>query len=114
MRHLPLTLPQSFFYELSSAGYNATVLAYGQTGSGKTYSMGTGFEVGVQAENLGIIPRCVTAGGEFYEQFTLGDQFFPVFFLSFCFLFSLSVPFLFEALSSPVKGQRAVEGQRAV
>ena len=38
-------------------GYNATVLAYGQTGSGKTYSMGTGFEVGTQPENLGIIPR---------------------------------------------------------
>ncbi len=39
------------------AGYNATVLAYGQTGSGKTYSMGTGFEVGAEPENLGIIPR---------------------------------------------------------
>jgi hypothetical protein len=33
------------------------VLAYGQTGSGKTYSMGTGFEVGADPENLGIIPR---------------------------------------------------------
>ncbi len=33
------------------------MLAYGQTGSGKTYSMGTGFEVGADPENLGIIPR---------------------------------------------------------
>ncbi len=33
------------------------MLAYGQTGSGKTYSMGTGFEVGAEPENLGIIPR---------------------------------------------------------
>ena len=33
------------------------MLAYGQTGSGKTYSMGTGFEVGTEPENLGIIPR---------------------------------------------------------
>ncbi len=48
------------FYEIGDslcAGYNATVLAYGQTGSGKTYSMGTGFEVGAEPENLGIIPR---------------------------------------------------------
>jgi hypothetical protein len=42
---------------ICGAGYNATVLAYGQTGSGKTYSMGTGFEVGAEPENLGIIPR---------------------------------------------------------
>jgi len=40
-------------------GFNATVLAYGQTGSGKTYTMGTGFEVGSQADQLGIIPRAV-------------------------------------------------------
>ncbi|CAL8242128.1 unnamed protein product [Merluccius merluccius] len=40
-------------------GYNATVLAYGQTGSGKTYTMGTGFDVGIMGEELGIIPRAV-------------------------------------------------------
>ncbi|XP_056273815.1 kinesin-like protein KIF21A isoform X3 [Pseudoliparis swirei] len=40
-------------------GYNATVLAYGQTGSGKTYTMGTGFDVNIGEEELGIIPRAV-------------------------------------------------------
>uniref|UniRef100_A0A4W5QAV5 Kinesin family member 21B n=1 Tax=Hucho hucho TaxID=62062 RepID=A0A4W5QAV5_9TELE len=40
-------------------GYNATVFAYGQTGSGKTYTMGTGFDVNVQEEEKGIIPRAV-------------------------------------------------------
>lgn len=40
-------------------GYNATVLAYGQTGSGKTYTMGTGFDLRVRADNKGIIPRAV-------------------------------------------------------
>ncbi|EDV28619.1 uncharacterized protein TRIADDRAFT_20248, partial [Trichoplax adhaerens] len=40
-------------------GYNATVLAYGQTGSGKTYSMGTAFDVNVDPEIEGIIPRAV-------------------------------------------------------
>lgn len=40
-------------------GYNATVFAYGQTGSGKTYTMGTGFEPGIKAEEEGIIPRAV-------------------------------------------------------
>ncbi|KAG8200752.1 hypothetical protein JTE90_022353 [Oedothorax gibbosus] len=40
-------------------GYNATILAYGQTGSGKTYSMGTGFDMSVSAEETGIIPRAV-------------------------------------------------------
>ncbi|XP_047451809.1 kinesin-like protein KIF21A isoform X3 [Mugil cephalus] len=40
-------------------GYNATVFAYGQTGSGKTYTMGTGFDVNVVEEELGIIPRAV-------------------------------------------------------
>ncbi|XP_042267801.1 kinesin-like protein KIF21A isoform X5 [Thunnus maccoyii] len=40
-------------------GYNATVFAYGQTGSGKTYTMGTGFDVNVVDEELGIIPRAV-------------------------------------------------------
>ncbi|KAJ8245439.1 hypothetical protein GJAV_G00270770 [Gymnothorax javanicus] len=40
-------------------GYNATVFAYGQTGSGKTYTMGTGFDVSIDSEELGIIPRAV-------------------------------------------------------
>ncbi|KAL1276058.1 hypothetical protein QQF64_035681, partial [Cirrhinus molitorella] len=41
-------------------GYNATIFAYGQTGSGKTYSMGTGFDVNITDEELGIIPRAVS------------------------------------------------------
>ncbi|XP_068168195.1 kinesin-like protein KIF21A isoform X3 [Antennarius striatus] len=40
-------------------GYNATIFAYGQTGSGKTYTMGTGFDVNIPGEELGIIPRAV-------------------------------------------------------
>lgn len=40
-------------------GYNATVFAYGQTGSGKTYTMGTGFDMNVMPEELGIIPRAL-------------------------------------------------------
>ncbi|GFU16704.1 kinesin-like protein KIF21A [Nephila pilipes] len=40
-------------------GYNATILAYGQTGSGKTYTMGTGFDMSVSEEEIGIIPRAV-------------------------------------------------------
>ncbi|KAK7486684.1 hypothetical protein BaRGS_00022085 [Batillaria attramentaria] len=40
-------------------GYNATVFAYGQTGSGKTYTMGTGFDVNITPEEVGIIPRAV-------------------------------------------------------
>ncbi|XP_027138645.1 kinesin-like protein KIF21A isoform X6 [Larimichthys crocea] len=40
-------------------GYNATIFAYGQTGSGKTYTMGTGFDVNISDEELGIIPRAV-------------------------------------------------------
>ncbi|XP_031653687.1 kinesin-like protein KIF21A isoform X7 [Oncorhynchus kisutch] len=40
-------------------GYNATIFAYGQTGSGKTYTMGTGFDVNICEEELGIIPRAV-------------------------------------------------------
>lgn len=31
-----------------------------QTGSGKTYTMGTGFDVNIGEEELGIIPRAVT------------------------------------------------------
>ncbi|XP_073687523.1 kinesin-like protein KIF21A isoform X4 [Garra rufa] len=41
-------------------GYNATIFAYGQTGSGKTYTMGTGFDVALPDEELGIIPRAVS------------------------------------------------------
>ncbi|XP_040001792.1 kinesin-like protein KIF21A isoform X2 [Xiphias gladius] len=40
-------------------GYNATIFAYGQTGSGKTYTMGTGFDVTIGGDELGIIPRAV-------------------------------------------------------
>ncbi|XP_020295594.1 kinesin-like protein KIF21A isoform X2 [Pseudomyrmex gracilis] len=40
-------------------GYNATVFAYGQTGSGKTYTMGTGFDVEVDEDIVGIIPRAI-------------------------------------------------------
>ncbi|KAL0968629.1 hypothetical protein UPYG_G00269360 [Umbra pygmaea] len=40
-------------------GYNATIFAYGQTGSGKTYTMGTGFDVNISQDELGIIPRAV-------------------------------------------------------
>lgn len=40
-------------------GYNATVLAYGQTGSGKTYTMGTGFDVEIDQQLIGIIPRAI-------------------------------------------------------
>ncbi|XP_026774978.3 kinesin-like protein KIF21A isoform X4 [Pangasianodon hypophthalmus] len=41
-------------------GYNATIFAYGQTGSGKTYTMGTGFDVSIPEDELGIIPRAVS------------------------------------------------------
>uniref|UniRef100_A0A671SFI9 Kinesin-like protein KIF21A n=1 Tax=Sinocyclocheilus anshuiensis TaxID=1608454 RepID=A0A671SFI9_9TELE len=41
-------------------GYNATIFAYGQTGSGKTYTMGTGFDVNINEEELGIIPRAIS------------------------------------------------------
>ncbi|XP_046715478.1 kinesin-like protein KIF21A isoform X2 [Silurus meridionalis] len=41
-------------------GYNATIFAYGQTGSGKTYTMGTGFDVSISEDELGIIPRAVS------------------------------------------------------
>ncbi|XP_011606015.1 kinesin-like protein KIF21A isoform X3 [Takifugu rubripes] len=40
-------------------GYNATIFAYGQTGSGKTYTMGTGFDVNIADDELGIVPRAV-------------------------------------------------------
>ncbi|PIK38524.1 putative kinesin-like protein KIF21A [Apostichopus japonicus] len=41
-------------------GYNATVFAYGQTGSGKTYTMGTGFEPGIKAEEEGLSQGCAS------------------------------------------------------
>jgi hypothetical protein len=41
-------------------GFNATVLAYGQTGSGKTYTMGSGHTIGIDPEQLGIIPRVIS------------------------------------------------------
>uniref|UniRef100_A0A8C8GFQ5 Kinesin motor domain-containing protein n=1 Tax=Oncorhynchus tshawytscha TaxID=74940 RepID=A0A8C8GFQ5_ONCTS len=41
-------------------GYNATIFAYGQARSGKTYTMGTGFDVNIGEEELGIIPRAVS------------------------------------------------------
>ncbi|XP_078798002.1 kinesin-like protein KIF21A isoform X3 [Oryzias latipes] len=40
-------------------GYNATIFAYGQTGSGKTFTMGTGFDINIGEEELGIIPRAI-------------------------------------------------------
>ncbi|KAM4618967.1 kinesin-like protein KIF21A isoform 2-T2 [Polymixia lowei] len=40
-------------------GYNATIFAYGQASSGKTYTMGTGFDVSIGEDELGIIPRAV-------------------------------------------------------
>ncbi|XP_075217567.1 kinesin-like protein 31E isoform X2 [Lycorma delicatula] len=43
----------------SLEGYNATLLAYGQTGSGKTYTMGTGFDVELEGQQIGIIPRAI-------------------------------------------------------
>lgn len=40
-------------------GFNATVLAYGQTGSGKTWTMGSGYTIGLEPEQFGIIPRVI-------------------------------------------------------
>jgi len=39
--------------------YSATVLIQLQTGSGKTYTMGTGFDVNIDGDIEGIIPRAV-------------------------------------------------------
>ena len=54
-----LQINKFFAFQGCFEGYNATVLAYGQTGSGKTFTMGTGFDMGIQPANLGIIPRAV-------------------------------------------------------
>ncbi len=35
------------------------MLAYGQTGSGKTFTMGTELTLGIEEDNLGIIPRVI-------------------------------------------------------
>ncbi|EGC37470.1 hypothetical protein DICPUDRAFT_149960 [Dictyostelium purpureum] len=40
-------------------GYNSTILAYGQTGSGKTHTMGSTSTVGIDSEDLGVIPRVI-------------------------------------------------------
>lgn len=55
-------------------GYNATVLAYGQTGSGKTYTMGTGFDVDIHEEQLGIIPRAISHLFQGIEERRLGAR----------------------------------------
>ena len=49
----------NIFLQSALDGYNVCVFAYGQTGSGKTFSMGTGFDMGIQPAQLGIIPRAV-------------------------------------------------------
>ncbi|XP_051547986.1 kinesin-like protein KIF21A isoform X3 [Myxocyprinus asiaticus] len=61
-------------------GYNATIFAYGQTGSGKTYTMGTGFDMTISDEELGIIPRAVSHLFKGIEQRrqTAADQGRPV------------------------------------
>ncbi|XP_044741721.1 kinesin-like protein KIF21A [Chrysoperla carnea] len=74
-------------------GYNATVLAYGQTGSGKTYTMGTGFDVELPMDQVGIIPRAIqhifngieeriqraADNGESVPQFKLVAQFMEIY-----------------------------------
>lgn len=45
--------------ESNFEGYNATIFAYGQTGSGKTYTMGSGSNVNVSEDSLGIIPQVI-------------------------------------------------------
>ena len=41
-------------------GYNATIFAYGQTGSGKTFTMGSGNNIGIRKEEMGLIPTVAT------------------------------------------------------
>ncbi|XP_067001176.2 kinesin-like protein KIF21A isoform X2 [Anabrus simplex] len=79
--------------EGSLEGYNATILAYGQTGSGKTYSMGTGFDVDLQPEQVGIIPRAIhhlfdgiqkrtekaKESGEAHPEFKISAQFMELY-----------------------------------
>lgn len=48
-----------YCYTMYCNRYNATILAYGQTGSGKTYTMGSGFDVELSQERIGIIPRAI-------------------------------------------------------
>lgn len=93
--------PQSKVYELCGSsliegvfdGYNATIMAYGQTGSGKTYTMGTAFDVNVEDNLLGIIPRAVNhlfdgiekrkeeanANGKTPPKFTVDAQFMELY-----------------------------------
>lgn len=42
-----------------------TILAYGQTGSGKTHTMGTNYDVDVDTEDIGVIPRAIN---DIFEQ----------------------------------------------
>jgi len=44
---------------LLDAYENVYVIMFPQTGSGKTYSMGTGFDLSLPQEEVGIIPRAV-------------------------------------------------------
>eukprot|EP01132_Coremiostelium_polycephalum_P010331 gene10331-12684_t len=53
---------ESCVYQLVESlfqGYNSTILAYGQTGSGKTFTMGSATTVGIEPEDLGVIPRVI-------------------------------------------------------
>jgi kinesin family protein 4/21/27 len=55
-------------------GYNATVIAYGQTGSGKTWTMGSGNNLHMQDEELGIIPRVITRLFDSIQRLSQGSQ----------------------------------------
>ena len=54
-------------------GFNATILAYGQTGSGKTHTMGSSYDIGLDPQAEGIIPRVVRNIFEIIEQQDLID-----------------------------------------
>jgi kinesin family protein 4/21/27 len=54
-------------------GFNSTILAYGQTGSGKTYTMGSSYDITVNPNGEGIIPRVVRSVFELIEQQDLID-----------------------------------------
>ncbi|KAI4803276.1 hypothetical protein KUCAC02_006827, partial [Chaenocephalus aceratus] len=62
-------------------GYNATIFAYGQTGSGKTYTMGTGFDVNIGEDELGIEERRQTATeqGRPVPEFKINAQFLELY-----------------------------------